>query len=268
MWATALIADSLSVASRFMPYWWETLSFRGGVGLFALAALAFGYRWRVSALHRRRAEQDRFARRLLESQEAERQRIANELHDGIGQALVVIRNRALLGVTDGAAPLDQLDEISAAAAEAIEDVRNVAYGLRPYQLDHLGLTRALQSLVERTASSSGIDLRADVVDLDGVFRSEDEINVYRIVQEAVSNMVRHSHARRGSASVSFGEHEIEIRIEDDGTGFDPSAPSSRGGLGLSGFGERARILGGRHLIRSAAGHGTTVIVRVPRSRRP
>jgi signal transduction histidine kinase/ligand-binding sensor domain-containing protein len=259
--------EGLSVAIRVAPYWWQTRWFRWGAGLLVLGAFAGLYRRRVSALEKRRVEQDLFARRLLESQEAERKRIAHELHDGIGQTLAVIRNRALLGLRDGADPalLRQMSEISTVAGEAIEEVRKVSYGLRPYQIDRLGLKRALEALVEQADASSGIAMAAQVGEIDSVLAPEDEIHVYRIVQEAVSNMVRHAGATMAEVEVVVRDEALELRIHDNGVGFDTaSAPGGRGGLGLTGIAERARILGGRATIRSSPGQGTAVIVSVPR----
>jgi signal transduction histidine kinase len=251
--------DGVSLAIRVAPYWWQTTWFRFGAGLLVVGAFAAAYERRVSALKRRRAEQDAFARRLIESQEAERKRIASELHDGIGQALVVIRNRAVLGLNEGAAG-EHMTEISAAAGEAIDDVRRVAYGLRPQQLDRLGLKRALVALVEQTAKAAGIPIDAQIGEVDGLIARDDEINLYRIVQEALANVVRHARPGRAGVTVTVGAGDIEVRIEDDGAGFEPGPG---GGLGLTGIAERARILGGRASVRSNPGHGTAVVVHVP-----
>lgn len=247
------------------PAVWETAWFRGGVALTVLGGIVVGFRRRIRGLKLRRAEQDAFARRLIESQEAERKRIAGELHDGIGQTLVVIRNRALLGLRDGedaGKSRVQMAEISEAASVGIEEVRKVAYNLRPYQLDRLGLRRAIEAAVEQVAESSGIPIAADVGPVDGVFAAADEINVYRIVQEGLNNVVRHAQATRGRVSVTVHAEEVRIEIEDDGRGFDPA--NCRSGLGLSGIAERARILRGQHLVRSIPGRGTTVLVTLPK----
>ena len=255
--------EGVSLPIRVLPYWWQTAWSRAAAVLLGVTLLWTGFHRRMSTLNRRRAEQDSFARRLLESQEAERKRIANELHDGIGQTLVVIKNRALLGMDEGGHPslVTHLTEISTAAGGAIDEVRKVAYGLRPYQLDRLGVTRAVQSLVEQTAAASGLALAADIQDLEGILPKNDEVNIYRIVQEAVSNMVRHSRAKAGRVALSVGEHEIHIHVEDDGVGFDPARHD--GGLGLAGIAERARILGGHLTVRSSPGHGTTLSVTIP-----
>jgi signal transduction histidine kinase len=203
---------------------------------------------------------------LLESQEAERKRIAGELHDGIGQTLVVIRNRALLGLKDGDL-VPQVAQISAAAAEGVEEVRKIAYGLRPYQIDRLGLRRALVALVEQSADSSGIPIAAEVGDVDGAFPTNSEINLYRIVQEGLNNLARHAQARSGRVAIRVEGERVVLTIEDDGVGFEPAPLDGRGGMGLSGIAERARILGGRSTIRSSPGRGTTITVNLPRSGR-
>lgn len=287
--------EGASLPIRVLPHWWQTAWVRWGSFLGGIAVIGFVYAARVSQLKRRRANQDAFARRLIESQEAERKRIAGELHDGIGQTLMVIRNRALLGLRDGGSGdseedpvsdisggsgvastrdpgsasrmLRQMSEISEAAAEGIEEVRKVAYGLRPYQLDRLGLKRALEAVIEQAAAASGIPILSTIGEVDGAFRKDDEINVYRIVQEAVSNLVHHARAGSGRVVASVRDREVEILIEDDGVGFDSTslAATGGGGLGLSGIAERARILGGRCTVRSAPGQGTQVTVILPRT---
>jgi len=216
---------------------------------------------------RRRAEQDLFARQLLSSQEAERKRIAGELHDGIGQTLVVIRNRAQLGLRDGDDPAGtrrHMEEILEATGDGIEEVRKVAYNLRPYQLDRLGLTRAIEALVEQAAASTGMTIASRLDPLDGVFARDDEIAVYRIVQEALSNMLRHAQASSATVEARVADGKIEIAVEDDGRGFDAAAfPADRPGMGLSGIAERARILGGRHTVQSSPGRGTRIAVWLP-----
>jgi len=160
----------------------------------------------------------------------------------------------------------QITEISAAAAAGVEEVRKIAYGLRPFQIDRLGLRLAIVSLVEESAGSSGIPIASEIGEVDGVFPADAEINVYRIVQEGLNNMARHARARRGSVTVRVEEKETVITIEDGGSGFDPASLAGRGGWGLSGIAERARILGGRSTVRSSPGQGTTVTVHLPRGR--
>ncbi len=267
----AFAAEGAVLRVRVLPQPWETVWFRALAGL-AVAGLLYGaYRRRIERLKRFRAEQDAFARKLIESQETERKRIAGELHDGIGQTLVVIRNRALMGLRPGLdeeARVRQMSEISTEASTGIDDVRKIAYNLRPYQLDRLGLTRALEALIEQ-ARVGGLELAAEIAPLDGVFAHDDEINVYRIVQESVSNLVKHAGAQRGRVAVRLDDGAVEIAIEDDGRGFDPErlrgGAGGTGGAGLGGIAERVRLLGGRHAIRSSPGQGTRVTIQLPRS---
>ncbi len=265
----AFPAEGAALRIVVRPHTWETAWFRGALALSVAGLLYAGYRRRIGRLKRRRAEQDAFARRLIESQEAERKRIAGELHDGIGQTLVVIRNRALMGLRPGldeAARVRQMSVISEEASTGIDDVRKIAYNLRPYQLDRLGLTRALEAIVEQARAAAGIEIVAEIAPLEGVFAHGDEINVYRIVQESVSNLVKHASARSGRVAVRVDDGVVEIAVEDDGRGFDPDRPPpGPGGAGLGGIAERVHLLGGRHAIRSSPGEGTRVTIQLPRS---
>ena len=146
-------------------------------------------------MKRAHATQEAFSRQLIDSQEQERKRIAAELHDSLGQRLLIIKNWAALAVaslTNHHAAKEPLDEISSTAAQAIEEVRGIAYNLRPYQLERLGLTLALQDLVNQVAASSSIRFSAQVDRVDGVFAKDAELSIYRMVQEALKNTIRHS----------------------------------------------------------------------------
>jgi signal transduction histidine kinase len=252
---------------KVQPAWWQTDAFRGAAALTLVGGIGAGFGLRFAALRRRRAEQDHFSRKLIESQEAERKRIAGELHDGIGQTLAVIRNRALMGLRDG--PVSgraqkQVEEIAQVATAALDEIRKVTHNLRPYQIDRLGLTRAIEALVEQAGTASEIDVDAEIDPLEGVFPPDAEIGVYRIVQEALGNVLRHGEAGRVTIRVRKGAQAVEIVVEDDGKGFDPATLSTaRRGMGLSGIAERARILGGHHALRSSPGRGTRVVVILP-----
>ena len=153
-----------------------------------------------------------------------RKRIAAELHDSLGQHLLVIKNWAMVAsssVCDGDAAREPLTEISTAASQGIEAVRTIAYNLRPYQLERLGLTIAVRDLVADLAASSGIRLTAELADMDRIFSPEGEMSIYRIVQEALNNTIRHSGASEGRVVVSRNSSAVELRIQDNGRGFNP-----------------------------------------------
>jgi signal transduction histidine kinase len=197
------------------------------------------------------------------------------LHDSLGQNLLVAKNRAILGALsqpDGEARR-QFNEIGATVAQALEEVRAISHNLRPPHLDQLGLTTTIRATIEQMAESSGIAIRSDLDDIDGVFPPADEITIYRIVQESLNNVVKHSSARDAHVAVRCHEHQVEITIHDTGQGF--AAGTSNGGaadpagFGLKGLAERVQMLGGTHTIESAPGRGTTVTVRVDvRKREP
>ena len=257
---------SLAVVVR-APYWmrwWFWLACGG-----ALACVVFGlFRARIRRLKKRQAEQEAFARRLIESQEGERKRIAGELHDSIGQLLLVIKNRAYLGAQaaaqvspggGGPAALarEQFAEIADSATEAINQAREISYNLRPLQLERLGLTTAIAEMLDHAADSSGILFDFQTDPLTGVFPPGSEINFFRIVQESVNNIIKHSEATRARIVIKHSENSVRLVVEDNGKGFDASAAGDGGpagrGLGLTSIAERARMLGGRLSMTSAPG---------------
>jgi signal transduction histidine kinase/ligand-binding sensor domain-containing protein len=257
-----------SVAIRVVPPFWRTWWFLMGAVVASLSAGGFAYHRRVAALEGARAAQETFARQLIASQEQERRRIAAELHDSLGQHLVVIKNRALLGsMTSGNGSKEQFDEISASATQSLDEVKHIAYNLRPYHLDKLGLATSLEALTERIGASSGIEFTVEVPPMHGAVPKDQEINVYRIVQESLNNIVKHSGATQASIDVVYHGRELVITIADTGKGFDAKAakaPMIGSGFGLTGVAERVGMLGGRHSVVSSPGQGTTVTIVLPR----
>jgi signal transduction histidine kinase len=222
------------------------------------------HEWRLLQLKRAKFAQETFSRRLIDFQESERKRIAAELHDSLGQSLAIIKNRALLGLNgppDDSTSKDQFNRISEHAAQAINEVKDISYNLRPYLLDRLGLTRALGSMLNKVEASSGIRFDADIDQLDGLFSKDEEIGLYRIVQESVNNIVKHSEATEAMVVIKNEDGEVAVTVQDNGKGFAPEGldgGSSGHGFGLIGMAERARILGARQEVHSVPGQGTTV----------
>jgi signal transduction histidine kinase/ligand-binding sensor domain-containing protein len=264
VWNAGGASVRLTVVPPFYRTWWFVALCAAGV-----AAVAFVvYERRVSLLKRRQAAQAAFSRRLIESQESERKRIAAELHDSIGQSLAIIKNRAALGLRNGGdhgrLASEQLGEISEAAAHAIEEVRTVAYGLRPLQLDQLGLKLALESLLRKASGPAGLRVTYEIDDVDGLLPPGGEINLYRIVQEALGNCVKHAEATEAHVALRRRGDAVELTVRDNGRGFAAGAAGTgaRPKFGLLGIDERARMLGGRASVRSAPGQGTTVSVQI------
>jgi len=202
-------------------------------------------------------------RRVVEAQELERTRLARELHDETGQALTSVL--LALKSIEAAASREELNTALVHARElvvqATRDVRRLAVELRPSALDDFGLVPALERLLGGFGESSGImtDLESGLGDerLPG----EVETTLYRIVQEALTNVGKHAKAKRVSIVLTRRGGEVSAVIDDDGCGFDPKAGG--GGLGLVGMRERVALVGGRMTIESREGAGTTIHVEVP-----
>lgn len=265
IWAEPGSGLSFGVRGPIWSTWW----FRLTAGACLLAVLLTTGLWRHAATLRHRRAQEEFARQLIESQEHERKRIAGELHDGLGQDLLVVKNRALVALQDPAVPggaRDQLRAIAEVVTQSLEAVRGLAHNLTPYQLDHLGLSQALQTMVEEVEGTAGLHLTAHIENIDDLFPVEAQINLFRIVQEGLSNVLAHAGAATATVTVRRGPGEVTIAIVDDGRGFRvPSVAGGRltGGFGLSGMSERAHILGGQVHVVSGPGQGTRLELSVP-----
>ena len=155
---------------------------------------------------------------------------------------------------------EPLAEISTTASQAIEEVREVIYDLRPYQLDKIGLASTLRYMIEKVATASNIVFHIEIGDIDELFPYDAQVTLYRIVQESVSNIVRHSQATQARVAIVPRGATLYVNLEDNGRGFrsDEALPSNRGGFGLSGLHERVRLLGGRETITSIPGQGTKI----------
>jgi signal transduction histidine kinase len=202
-------------------------------------------------------------RRVVEAQELERRRLARELHDETGQALMSI----LLGLK---ALEERLDPDARAATEelrklvvsTLQDVRRLAVELRPSALDDFGLVAALERLAASFAEQTGISVDFQTALADERLPGEVETALYRIVQESLTNVVKHARARRVSILLARVNGAVKAVVEDDGQGFDP-AEQTGDGYGLVGMRERLSLLGGRLEVESGRDGGTTVAAEVP-----
>jgi signal transduction histidine kinase len=207
--------------------------------------------------------------RLVEAQEVERRRIARELHDEVGQALTVIKInlQAAQRLKDPAAWAEHLEESIRTVQQTLQQVRNLSLDLRPSLLDDLGLVPAVRWYIDRQAQQAGLEAEF-VTDLaDERFSSDLEIVCFRIVQEALTNVVRHAQAERIKVGLEQHDSCLHLRIQDDGVGFDvqEALHQAAGGtsLGLLSMQERVALLGGEMRIDSAPGRGTEIEVQLP-----
>lgn len=218
----------------------------------------------VDVTARKRAEQRReeLAHHLMVAQEAERRRLASELHDSLGQSLSLIKNRAHLARGQHGAVNNELDAIERLVSSSLAEVRSLVHNLRPLHVEQSGLTAALQALVDETASSTAIEFEQRFENVDDVVRGDAATHVYRIAQEALHNLAEHSRSRTGKVELERDVHCVRLRVGDTGVGFSP-ADVGGGGLGLESMTERARMLGGELTIDSRPGAGTTIRLELP-----
>jgi signal transduction histidine kinase/ligand-binding sensor domain-containing protein len=273
IWNETGASLKIVVKPPFYLAWWFW-----AISLLVLASLLYvGYKRRTDFLNQRALTQEKFSRQLLESQEQERQRIAVELHDSLGQDLLIIKNWAMIGLSQNSDPektKKQLSEISQTASLAIEEVREISYNLRPYHLDELGLTKAIESMCDRVSRASQISVACSIENLDGFFPKVEEINFYRIVQECLNNIVKHSEATETGILIKCDPNSLHLEIKDNGRGFNVEETKlnlqngNRRSLGLVSLIERSRILGGKPVIESTPQQGTRIVLHLVKEIKP
>jgi len=266
-----------ALAITVLPHWWEHWLFRIGAPLaclFVLSSIAF---FRVRSFRRRSLErvrlQDEFSRGLIEAQESERARIAGELHDDLGQDLLVMKSRIDLSRrrSESEKERELLEPLSESAGEVLRKMRSLSHQLRPPHLDHLGLAASIKSLVKEVAEASQMEYEVDAEDMAGTLTPEGEVAVYRILQEALNNVIKHAGANSVKVELRRHPSSASLLISDDGCGFDEKADGSGRnghGQGLKSMGERCALIGGKLRISSVAGEGTLIRIDLPLNEGP
>jgi signal transduction histidine kinase/ligand-binding sensor domain-containing protein len=257
----------IALAPFYRTWWFFTL-----LVLTAIFLTAMAWSYRLRQLKQAEVTQRAFSQQLIASQESERKRIAADLHDSIGQRLIVINNLALglmrstsLSTSNGK-EAETLKEINSEASLAIEETRGISYNLRPFQLDRLGLNKAIEGLIRSVSQASGIRFSTDLDKIDDLFFEDLRINFFRIVQESLNNIMKHSRATDVKIVLRRSDSLLTLAIEDNGRGFKPAnrpAPTGQNGFGLTGMAERARLLGGTLEIRPGQERGTLILVEIP-----
>ena len=214
-----------------------------------------------------RRQLQEYSARELRAAEEERRRIARELHDETAQQLsaLLLHLRAASTRSDGGAPPEFLDELHEGILAAAEGVRRIARGLRPPALDELGIHSALEGHLRSVAEATDVALELDLPPIDTPLSEEAQLVLYRVVQEALANAVRHSGATRIRVGLSSTDEGVTALVEDDGLGFalEEVRLAESGALGIVGMTERTRGVGGRLDISSEPGRGTRVEIRLP-----
>jgi signal transduction histidine kinase len=220
-------------------------------------------RARYVELARSRHALQQLSARLVDAQETERRAISRELHDEVGQslgALLVDIGRLSTTLSGDPEVKTQLDNLKSVAERTFQTVRNIALLLRPSMLDDLGLAAALEWQGREVSRHSEIEVSVESESVPEDLPDEYKIYIYRLVQEALNNAVRHSGARNAKVVVERLSKSIAVRVTDDGRGFDPGR--SRG-MGILGMEERVKRLGGTLRVESQPGKGATVTADLP-----
>jgi two-component system sensor histidine kinase UhpB len=214
-------------------------------------------------LDRVELERRESARRALQAQEQERIRIARELHDEIGQTLTAVAIEAERA-SEAAAPADSeaFGRIAAWAQESVEELRRIARELRPEALDDLGLVNAFIALCARVAQQSGLVIERRLPDNLPPHSPEIDLVVYRVAQEALTNVMRHANASQATVSLEARAERIVLTVRDNGRGF-ATTDVNGSTNGLAGMRERALLVGGAFRVQSRLGGGTEVTLDVP-----
>jgi two-component system, NarL family, sensor histidine kinase UhpB len=213
-------------------------------------------------LDRIESERRRGGRLVVRAQEEERRRLARDLHDEVNQALTAILLR-LEALAQDAPPerAREVAELKRLVNQAMDELTGLARQLRPSALDDHGLVPAIEAQLRRFSSRAGVETSIATHGDPSILGEDEQIAVYRIAQEALSNAGRHSGANHVEVELTVEGGSAELRVSDDGQGFEPSTEASEG-LGLKGMAERARLVGGELDVRSAPGSGTTVALRI------
>ena len=224
------------------------------VSLFLLFGMILLYRNQLHLKNKKRL-QERFSQDLLVSQEEERMRISKDLHDGLGQRLLVIKNR-LISSDDS--------ETRSMVDTTIEEVRAISRDLHPFQLQEMGITKAIEHTLRQIDENTTLFSAAEIDNIDDLFSAEQEVNIYRIVQESLSNIIKHASAEAGKVSIKKLANAITISIRDNGTGFDFSEKVRNvKSLGLKTLLERTKFLNGQMRVESSRNTGTSIEFQFP-----
>jgi signal transduction histidine kinase len=199
--------------------------------------------------------QEKFSQELLISQEGERRRISKDLHDGVGQQLLVIKNKLM---ANGDADTKKMVD------HTIEEVRAISRDLHPFQLQELGITKAIEYTINMIDENTTLFISAEIDNIDNIFSKEDEVNIYRIIQESLSNILKHANAEAGKVSVKKFANNILISIRDNGVGFDFTEKyQDVKSLGLKTLLERTKFLKGQMKVTSKRDTGTVLEFQFP-----
>ena len=225
----------------------------GVFGLLSLFGLIYLYRSLKYARNTSQLQAE-FSRNLINTQEEERKRVARELHDGVGQKLMLLSKKSH---SFGNAEMTEL------AAETLDEIRTISRDLHPANLEKLGLSSALRSMIDEWDNNTELFFTHEIDDIDESLDTQSSLHLYRIVQESINNIVKHAEAKAALISIIKKENHIEVNVEDNGRGFKVDQGTLAASLGMKTLAERAHMIGADYNIQSQPGKGTTLKLQIP-----
>ena len=240
----------LDAENRLKNHW----LFFGGLGMLGLFSGVLLVRSR-SAAKKRQKLQERFSQDLIKAQEDERTRVARELHDSVGQKLMLLTKKTK---SFGDRDMESL------AGNTLEELRSISRGLHPATLEKLGVTKAIETMINEVDANTNIFFTNELENIDGDLNPDQALHLYRIIQEVLNNMVKHADAKAASVSIHRKGKTIEALIKDNGNGFEYSEKMNTGdSLGMKTLLERAKIIHSKLTIQSAHLKGTSILLQIP-----
>lgn len=261
VWNTVGASLFLTIIPPFWKTWWFvtfSVLFVGGTA-FGLAHSRY--------VHLQKAKQERetFSHRLMEQTEEERKRISAELHDSIGQQLLIIKNMSELGIRKSKVleeALKRFQDISSVSEVTVKQLREISHNLRPLEIDRFGVWQAIKTLSAKVEESSSLRMVLNMEEIDTTFPKETEMHIFRIVQEAMNNIIKHSNATESTITVMKRESSVIVTVTDNGKGL---MEADEQGIGFSSMQARARAMNAKLSIDSKPGNGTQLTLVIPSS---
>lgn len=214
----------------------------------------------IGRIRKERNDKIAFAEALIFAQEEERKRIARDLHDGVGQSLLLIKKQM-------ANTREKTEENQQLISQTLDEVRSISRDLHPFQLKQFGLTATISDTIEKVAQSSDLFISHDIDNIDHLLPSKAEIHVYRVVQEALSNIVKHAEASAARVVVKSLTDRVEILIQDNGKGFSHADKlETSKSLGIRTMFERISAIGGELKIGPGKSNGTEISILISKTK--
>ena len=247
---------------------WNTEWFYRRLILLLLVVFSLIVYFRIRYLINAKEKKQEFIRRLIDIQEAGWKNVSFELHDSIGQNLLVINNDILKisqTLKDDEPSKSRLNKVSEIVLESIDEIRRISSGIYPHQIRKIGLKKAIESMIIKVLCDLKIGTEINICDIDRVLKNESGLVLYRIIQDAVNNIAKHSKAKIISLNIFKAGKYLTTEIRDDGIGFDfrNLKEINQKGFGLFNMSERAKANGGKFNIESEPGKGTRIKVLLP-----